>query len=127
MKTRTETIIEVNDWDKLVKETYRRPYCFQQQDGCRGRGVFRITVPDKETNDYERDSIPEEVNGPVDGVSFAAWLARNPKKPIPEQDADYQLELWWERNFYPDVQMVANDLCDRGLLKAGNYTIDIDW
>jgi hypothetical protein len=30
-----------------------------------------------------------------------------------------------ERNFYPDVQMVANDLYSKGLVAAGKY--EIDW
>jgi hypothetical protein len=40
---------------------------------------------------------------------------------------DYRLELWWDRNFYPELQMVANDLHAKGLLAAGNHTILIDW
>jgi len=35
--------------------------------------------------------------------------------------------MWWERNFYPDVEMIANDLHKRGILEAGEYVIDIDW
>jgi len=38
-------MIDVWDWDKLVEETYGRTYCFQQQDDCRGRGIFDITIP----------------------------------------------------------------------------------
>lgn len=63
------------------------------------------------------------------GVSFAAWLARDPKQKLadPSAQEDYCLELWWHRNFYPDVQMVANDLHAKGLLDAGDHTILIDW
>jgi hypothetical protein len=128
MKIRTENVLDVSEWDALVEKTYGRPYSFQQQDGCKSRGVFRFTVPD-EAEDYERDSVPEIVNGDEMGVSFAAWLARDPKQKLPGRDEqeDYCLRLWWERNFYPDVQMVANDLHARGLFEAGDYTIDIDW
>lgn len=35
--------------------------------------------------------------------------------------------MWWVRNFYPDVNMVANDLYEKGLLEAGEYLINIDW
>jgi hypothetical protein len=35
MKTKTVQMISVQDWDKLVKETYGRPYSFQQQDDCK--------------------------------------------------------------------------------------------
>ena len=126
MKTRTETVIGVDEWDDLVSQTYRRPYSFQQQDGCKPRGTFRFTVPD-EANDFQRDEVPEEVDHPLMGVSFAAWLARDPAKPLPNESGAWSLALWWDRNFYPDVQMVANDLYAKGLLPAGDYAIDIDW
>jgi len=61
------------------------------------------------------------------GVSFKAWLARDPKQKLEGQEYDYELSLWWDRNFYPDVQMVANDLHAKGLLESGEYLIDIDW
>lgn len=112
------TMIEVQEWDDLVENTYNRPYSFQQQDGCKDRGTHNLTVPD-EPMDYENDSVPETVNHPNMGVSFKAWLERDPK-----QNA---ITMWWERNFYPDVQMIANDLHSKGLLPAGEYVINIDW
>lgn len=127
LKTRTETVIDVGDWDKLVKKVYGRPYSFQQQDGCKDRGSFRFKIPDEDDYDYENDIIPEIVNHDRMGVSFAAWLKRDPKQKLPNQQADYELELWWERNFYPRIDMIINDLYKRGLLDAGEYTIDIDW
>lgn len=82
-----------------------------------------------EASDHERDSVPENVNDETMGVSFKAWLARDPKQKLsnPEDQADYCLDLWWKRNFYPDVQMVANDLHAKGLLEAGTHTILIHW
>ncbi len=127
MKIRTEAVISESDWSDFVSKTYGRPYQFQQQDGAKDRGIFRITVPNKDVYDYENDSVPEIVNHEQMGVSFEAWLKRDPKQKIPNQEASYELELWWHRNFYPDVQMIANDLHKRNLLKAGEYTIDIDW
>ncbi len=128
MKIRTEKVIDVSEWDALVTKTYGRHYKFQQQDGCKGRGVFRFNVP-AQASDYGRDSVPEIVNHNEQGVSFAAWLARDPKQKLSDPDAqeDYCTRLWWSRNFYPDMQMVANDLHAKGLLEAGDYTIDIDW
>lgn len=75
------------------------------------------------------ESIPEKVNGEEMGVKFSAWLARDPKQKLSDPDAqeDYCLHLWWQRNFYSDVQMVADDLYAKGLLEAGSYTLDIDW
>lgn len=34
LKFETKKIIDCFDWDELVTETYGKPYCFQQQDGC---------------------------------------------------------------------------------------------
>ena len=126
IRTRTEKLIDVQDWDNLVIETYGRPYAFQQQDGCKDRDLVAITVPD-ECEDFENDTVPEIVNGDEMGVSFKAWLARDPKTPLKDRDDAFGLTLWWERNFYPDVQMVANDLYEKGLIEAGDYLINIDW
>ena len=129
IRTRTEKVIELKDWDDLVEKTYGRPYSFQQQDGCKERQRVCITIPDEETYDYENDTVPEEVNHPDQGVSFKAWLARDPKKELNAEEwkSDHALPMWWHRNFYPDVQMIANDLHAKGLIEAGDYSIDIDW
>lgn len=128
ISTRTELVIDVGDWDDLVVETYKRPYSFQQQDGCKDRQRVRLTVPE-DACDYDNESIPEVVNGDEMGVSFKAWLERDPAQKIPNPHSfGYDgTNLFWERNFYPDVQMVANDLHAKGLLDAGEYVIDIDW
>lgn len=127
MKIKTEKVIEVSDWDDLVQKTYGRTYSFQQQGGCKSRGMFRFEVP-AEAEDFENDSIPEVVNGREMGVSFTAWLAREPKQQLSSGREDqWGIDLWWARNFYPDFQMVANDLHKKGLLDAGEYVIEIDW
>jgi len=127
MKIKNVKMIDESDWNELVEKTYGRTYDFQQQDGCQDRGVFNLTVPSKETNDFENDAVPEVVNHSEMGVSFKAWLARDPKKPLPDETGDFSLDLWWRRNFYPSIEMVANDLHKRGLLAEGKYVIDIDW
>ena len=121
MKIRTEKVIDVQEWDAFVTKIYGRPYNFQQQDGCKSRGVFRFSVPSEEVCDYKNDSVPEKVNGEERGVSFAAWLKRDPNlKLSEEQDSQkWYIDLWWARNFYPEFQMVANDLHNKGLLEAG--------
>ena len=126
LEYKTVKVIDVNDWDTLVMETYGRPYNFQQQDDCKERQHVPITIPD-EPYDYENDTIPEVVNGDEMGVSFKAWLERDPKQPLPDRDDTFGLQLFWERNFYPDVQMIANDLHAKGLVEAGDYEINIDW
>lgn len=129
LKFKTKQVIDVGDWDNLVESTYGKPYRFQQQDGCKDRGTIDITIPDG-AYDYENDTIPEKVNGDEMGVSFAAWLARDPEQKLDTEDKwdrEHGAELFWKRNFYPHVQMIANDLHAKGLIPAGEYLIDIDW
>lgn len=128
LKTSTKKFIELQDWDDLVRKTYGRIYSFQQQDGCKDRGTFEFSVPsDDFENDFENDTVPEEVNHEEMGVSFKAWLARDPKQPIKDQEYDWELSLWWQRNFYPSIDMVIKDLHEKGLIEPGEYVIVIDW
>lgn len=127
MKSRTVEVIDVQDWDKLVEETYGRKYSFQQQEGCKDRGTFELVVPSEDYDKYMNENVPEKVNGEKMGVKFDTWLGRDPKKPIVNQTYEHELDLFWERNFYPDVQTVANDLLKKGLIKPGKYLINIDW
>ncbi len=128
MKIRTEQVIDVHEWDKLVQETYGRPYMFQQQNGCQDRGTYHLTVP-SEGEDFDNDTLPEIVNHDDMGVSFDAWLKRDPKAPLKDEEYNqvYSIGLWWARNFYPSIEMVANDLHAKGLLPTGEFSINIDW
>ena len=120
--------IDCGDWDDLVCETYGKPYNFQQQYGCQSRGKFHLTIPSEYTEDEEmRDSIPEVINGSKMGVKLSAWLNRDPKEWNGKEEDERFLDLFWERNFYPDIQVVANDLYKKGLIEKGEYVIDIDW
>jgi hypothetical protein len=126
LKFKTVQMVDLEDWDDLVEKTYGKIYSFQQQDGCQSRGTYPITIPDH-PEDYENETIPEDINGDEMGVSFATWLAHDPKEwNGPAEDADY-IERFWHRIFYPNIQMVANDLHAKGLIPAGKYIIDIDW
>lgn len=127
-------MIECYDFDNLVEKTYGRRYCFQQQDGCKGRGTVFLEVPATEEEalcfDFTATSIPEKVNGEEMGVSFKTWLARDPKQPLKTDDKwdrEHGLDLFWRRNFYPALEMVAFDLNQKGLLPSGKYMINIDW
>jgi hypothetical protein len=128
---RNEKVIAVCDWDELVEKTYGRPYNFQQQDGCKERQRVYLTIPDEEAEGYDfpNDTVPETVNHEERGVSFKAWLERDPKQKLnaEKRDSPSALTLWWDRNFYPVVEMVGNDLHAKGLIEAGKYVIDIDW
>jgi hypothetical protein len=130
IKLTSVNIIEVNDLNKLVEETYGKPYDFQQQDDCKDRGIEYFTVPCY-PEDYENDTIPEVVNGSEMGVSFKAWLKRDPKQGLSSEDKNNNnisdINLWWTRNFYPHLSILVNDLYEKGLLPAGDYGINIDW
>ncbi|UOK16956.1 hypothetical protein [Vibrio phage phiKT1024] len=126
IKYKETKVIDCHDLDELVMKTYGRQYCFQQQDGCQGRGHVNITVPESDW-DYENDTIPEVVNGDQMGVSFKSWLERDPEQLLEDDDSEFSLKLWWDRNFYPSLNMVINDLHSKGLIKEGEYVIKIDW
>lgn len=118
-------MFDVWEWNKLVSSTYGRTYNFQQQDGCRDRGIYSFSIPCTDIEDYSNDDIPEVINSKIRGVSFQAWLDRDPDTPdfVPE----YKTALFWERNFYPNVTMIIKDLENKGILKEGDYIINIDW
>lgn len=122
IKFREQKIISVKDWDNLVKETYGRPYAFQQQDDCRQRGMFHLNIP-CDIEDFDDDNIPVCANAREKGVSFATWLSREVNK----KDNELSNRLFWYRNFYPHISMIASDLYEKGLIPAGNYSINIDW
>lgn len=126
---RTEQVIDCSDWDDLVIKTYGRPYTFQQQDGCKSRGRERLdaTSNPERVYDFDNDTVPDVINGDEMGVSFAAWLARDPKEWNGKESDERYLDLFWDRNFYPTAEAIAHDLVKRGLLPEGQYTIDIDW
>lgn len=127
IKYKTRKQIDVQDWDDLIEKTYGKIYSFQQQDGCKDRGIETISVPDKWGEDYKVDLLPFEVNGIRRGVSFQSWLNTSPEETAKQFRYDWENRLFWDRNFYPHVSMIINDLHSRGILEAGEYDIKIDW
>ena len=89
----TVKLIDVADWDNFVKEIYEKPYSFQQQGGCKERGIESFILPDDFCWDYESPNIPF---GGM-GVSFEAWL----NTPV-----DTYGEMFWEKKF---LSMPFND------------------
>ena len=61
MKIQTKRVIDSFDLDDLVVETYNKPYCFQQQDDCKPRGMHSIKAYKKEY-DENKDYYPENMN-----------------------------------------------------------------
>lgn len=127
LKHKRMIVVSESDWSNFVSTVYGRPYRLQQQEGCMDRCNITLTVSDGAA-DFENDSIPEVINGTVMGVSFEAWLQRDPNKPVGDgKYFDWQIDMFWERNFYPNLQMVANDLHMKGLIEPGEYLIEVDW
>lgn len=122
-------MIDCDAWDELVEKTYGKPYCFQQQNDCQPRGTYNLSVPvDSKEYDFENDEIPFGINGDEMGVSFEAWLKADPEEIKTNfGDESWRAEMFWNRNFYPAIEVVANDLYEQGLLPAGEYVINIDW
>lgn len=131
MNIKTIKIIDVQEWDSLVISTYEKPYSFQQQDGCRDRGLVEISVPEEFDESDLPHTIPETLDSDEMCVKFSSWLLRNPSTPLHYHlgslNPMFSTTLWWHRNFYPDVQMIANDLHAKGLLEVGKYYININW
>lgn len=132
LKYINKKVIDSFDWDKLVKETYNKPYCFQQQDGCKHRGTHYISIPCEYAEEFDEqmnENIPFKINGEIMGVKFQTWLNTtqediNSNNPELYKNAN---KLFWERNFYPCIEILANDLYKKRLIEEGEYIIDIDW
>lgn len=137
LKIETVKMIDEQEFSDFVSEVYGRPYCYQQQNGCQPRGLELVFVDQNENvdeyiqdYDYKNDSIPIEVNGDQMGVSFKSWLSRDPSDMSEATDPwakEHGHELFWHRNFYPNIQVVLQDLYSKGLIEAGKYYINIDW
>lgn len=140
LKTKQVTVISEDGWNAFIEEVYGKPYRLQQQDECYPNGS-KLTIyvdknrigvePDPDVWVHPRDYCFEVK--PLDklydemGVGLDAWLARDPKEPLPDQKYDFELELFWQRNFYPVLDDVVTDLTSKGLLEPGTYVIDISW
>ena len=130
IKYTQKKVIRVGDFDNLVIETYGKPYSFQQQDGCKSRGSFNFSIPNKwGVEDYENTEIPFVVNGDEMGVSFETWLNTTEEDINKHFNPNHRWEAgsFWSRNFYPHVDMIINDLHSKGLIEEGEYVIGIDW
>ena len=117
---RNVNLISVQDWDELVTRVYGKPYKFQQQDGIRGRGVYWQECPVNNPEDYKNDieDIDLNLSGFKEGVSFKSWLE------TPE--SDFRV-LRWYRDKYPCIDMIINDLHEKGFIPEGDFGIEIDW
>ena len=113
-------LVDSYDFDQFVKSVYGKPYCYQQQDDCRDKGIESFTVP-MEEDDYFDNDLEDE---PLMGVSFKTWLDKDVNEKFFEDD--WENTLFWYRNFYPHFSMIINDLYKKGLIEKGSYIMSID-
>lgn len=121
-------MIDEAEFSELVTRTYQRPYRLQQQLGCMPSGtLIEFATPTTADATFYGD-----VESCQPAVTFNEWLMANPQAPAPGDDeytstkyANLHRELYWERDFYPPLKDVVNDLHTRGLLPAADYIIYI--
>lgn len=128
------TIFTLDEFDELIKKEYNKTYySFQQQDGCKDRGIEFFTVPINDPDDLDYLSMIEAdaKNNKLSehcGVKFEEWLSRDKDfKWFTDENEQYRNELLWERNFYPHPEIIFNDLYKRNIIEAGTYGVYINW
>lgn len=117
-------LVDSDDFDYLVETIYMKPYQFQQQDGCKDRGIVEFSVPMDPDEEYD-SQIPIKINGDKMGVSFDTWLNHDVNDKFFEEE--WRNALFYERNFYPEFWKLVNDLHSKGHIEEGKYILNIDW
>jgi hypothetical protein len=118
--------IDDSNLTKVVQKEYGKPYCFQQQDGCQPRGTRHMSGSGFTYDCEEFNSITEAIKEDAYGVSFEDWLAADPNDPIFGEEV-WEREMTFQRNVYPRLEYLINDIHAKGLIEAGEYQILIDW
>lgn len=119
-------VIENYKWSEFISSVYNLPYNYQQQNECQNTN-FEFNIPnDLEEEDLGSDSIPYEVNGKDECVKFDVWV--NSKLEDISKNFEYESDavIFYNRNFYPSIFQILNDLYNRGLIEEGDYLIRID-
>lgn len=114
-------LIDNSDFDQLVQDTYKKPYRIQQTEGCLERQCFSFKA-NKDLNFAEDLPKNVEFDYEGEGVDFETWV----NTPYTETD-DYRVNLFWERSFHPYFNDLVLDLCKKGLIKEGEYSMKISW
>lgn len=110
-------LIHESELSKRVAEMFERPYQLQQQGDMLGQDSVVIA------------DVPAEPEFDLDLPSFLEWSTRDVNLEPPGESWHYpwQRELWWHREFYPDLQEVLNELHRLGELPEGKYAIHVWW
>ena len=111
------TVLHESEFSDLVRQTFERPYSLQQQGDMHSQESFvRFDVPaDREEEEHWQ------------AVSMEEWLAATPPDPEDRSMEAFTDRLRWDREFYPQLDSVANELHARGQLDAGTYVLHVWW
>lgn len=119
---KTIEVVPCEEFDELVRKTYNRPYCIQQQNNTALETIVKINI--NNAQDYPSVKIEGHPDvWDIDGVSFADWINRDPKEKLNDMMDDWEIDLWWQRHFYPELNTIAKDLYQKGLLDKKTYKI----
>jgi hypothetical protein len=127
LTTQNVKLVNLDDWNNLVINTYNKPYAFQSQNKRNKISFFQIDVPlHFDNEELLPESIPE--GSSQYGVQFQSWLKRDPSQPIGDDKNQWHIDIWWEQHFYPSIHTLANDLFKKGLIEEGTYIIKMkEW
>lgn len=121
LATHPRIVIGESDFSRYVSEHYGRPYNLQQQGDMLGQeSAVKLTVPDPEDGEWEGMTMP----------TLVQWQEATPPGDHPEGGYDPNVSrenMRWEREYYPQLEAVANDLHAKGLLDAGEYILFVSW
>lgn len=117
------TFIEYTDWNNFIQSVYNKPYDLLQQVDSEST-IITMSVPGNVDNTKINKDIPENIDeNELRCVELETWLNKDPQEENPNFKYKSHQTHWWKRYFYPDIQAIANDLYEKGLLEEGNYTI----
>lgn len=129
-------VVEDYHWNAFVESVFGKEpntYNFQQQNGCRDRGLYLVRVfPSEEDLLDEQELLDEEISykvngyGEMFGVSLKTWLNTSKEDTKSKVGKDYLNDLFWARHFYPTIEELVAYLYKLGLLEEGDFYIEID-
>lgn|SRR5574343_400590 len=120
IKTKPKHVINSDVWDKYVTKIYKRPYSISDQ--FEFKNVLEFKVPNRAI-DFANEIVEEDESTKETGVNFKSWISRDPSQPISGDPRPFVTKLWWFRSFYPEIDVLANDLYKKGQLERGEYVI----
>lgn len=76
-----------------------------------------------DNNEREREDVLNKAKGILDKYSDDRLKELFLEEVIVREGGLF----WWERNFYPDVSMIVEDLYNKGIIPVKCFGIEVDW